>query len=294
MNLTQLKTFCSVARTKSFTVSAAELMISQPAVSRQIAGLEEEICARLFIREHNTLALTPAGQHLYEELPSRLEELEALFFSVYLLGTGKRKRLKIGFLKEHILSPQLIAVMREMRNENYYMTIQQYDFNNLEKALDNHDIDAAIAFLWADNAFEGCRRQSLATESLCLAVNHDYAPEIPKIIDLKFLEEFSALRPVMVPKVSAFPQSQRAWVSARIAGLWKGVLEESPDGIVPMVQTGIGSALVAQSHILCREPSVDMIPLEFLSPVQIFAFWKADNKNESVGDFIDRFSKQLE
>ena len=46
MNLTQLKTFCSVARTKSFTASAAELMISQPAVSRQIAGLEEEICAR--------------------------------------------------------------------------------------------------------------------------------------------------------------------------------------------------------------------------------------------------------
>lgn len=89
MNIMQLKTFCSVARTLSFTASAAELMISQPAVSRQIAGLEEEIGAKLFIREHNTLQLTPAGSQLYEELPGKLEEMETLFFSVHLLGIGK-------------------------------------------------------------------------------------------------------------------------------------------------------------------------------------------------------------
>ena len=86
MNSFQLKTFCSVARTLSFTASAAELMISQPAVSRQIANLEEEIGAKLFIREHNTLTLTAAGMQLYEELPGKLEELGALFFSVHLLG----------------------------------------------------------------------------------------------------------------------------------------------------------------------------------------------------------------
>ena len=69
MNIIQLKTFCSVARTLSFTASAAELAISQPAVSRQISGLEEEIGAKLFVREHNTLFMTPAGRFLYEKLP---------------------------------------------------------------------------------------------------------------------------------------------------------------------------------------------------------------------------------
>ena len=75
LNIIQLKTFCSVARTLSFTASAAELAISQPAVSRQIAALEEEVGAKLFLREHNVLFLTPAGRLLYEKLPEKLAEL---------------------------------------------------------------------------------------------------------------------------------------------------------------------------------------------------------------------------
>lgn len=264
-------------------------MISQPAVSRQIAGLEEEMGARLFVREHNTLLLTPAGRHLYENLPRKLEELEALFFSVHLLDIGKIRRLKLGVLRDQILPPRLIGIMRSMRDESYYMTIQQYDFNSLEKALENHDIDVAVSILWVDEAFKGCGRLILGEEALCLAVNRDYAPKLPKELDRKALEAFSSIRPVMVPRASSFPRSQMNAVAAQMSKLWPGIIEEAQDGIVPMVQTGIGSALVNESHVLSREPSVELRPLDFLAPVKFGAFWMKDGKNSSVDDFISRW-----
>lgn len=293
MNIIQLKTFCSVARTLSFTASATELAISQPAVSRQISGLEEEIGAKLFVREHNTLLLTSAGRLLYEKLPEKLEDLETLFFSVHLLGIGKKRRLKLGVLCDQILDKQLIDIMRGMRDENYYMTIQTYDFIGLERALENHDIDIAVSLCWSEHAFAECHKLSIAKQKLCLAINRDYTPEIPKEIDRETLGKFSKLRPVMVPEISSYPHSQRIEMTERMAKLWSGIIEEAMTCIVPMVQTGIGSALVNEMHVLSREASVDLIPVEFLEPIEFAAFWMKDNDNESITDFIRRLNKTV-
>ena len=288
MNIMQLKTFCSVARTLSFTASAAELMISQPAVSRQIAGLEEEIGAKLFIREHNTLQLTPAGSQLYEELPGKLEEMETLFFSVHLLGIGKKRRIKLGVLRNQQMEEEVIRVLRSMRDDNYYVTVQQYDFKELEHAVINQEIDAAVSLLWVEDAFEGCKRKVLKEESLCLAVNREYAPEIPKELTREALTEFSRIRPVMIPKTSSFARSQLASVTARIAQFWPGVMEEEQDCIVPMLQTGIGSALINENHVLAKEEAVELTRIDFLAPVQTAVLWSGNRKNEAVEDFISR------
>ena len=286
LNIIQLKTFCSVARTLSFTASAAELAISQPAVSRQIAALEEEVGAKLFLREHNVLFLTPAGRLLYEKLPEKLAELETLFFSVHLLGIGKNRRLKLGVLRDQILDAHLIKIMRCMRNENYFMTIQSYDFIGLERALENHDIDVAVCLKWAKSAFSGCKKLKINEQKLCLAVNRDYTPEIPTILDRTSLCAFSKIRPVMVPEISSYPKRQRIEVTEHMAMLWQNIMEEATSCIVPMVQTGIGSALVNEQHVLSQEASVEMIPIDFLKPMEMYAFWIEDSVNQSIPDFI--------
>ncbi len=60
------------------------------------------------------------------------------------------------------------------------------------------------------------------------------------------------------------------------------------DSIVPMVQTGIGSALVNEQHVLSRENSVEMFPLEFLEAVPVELFWLEERQNESIADFVGR------
>ncbi|AQG82450.1 transcriptional regulator [Spirosoma montaniterrae] len=57
----RLKVFAAVARNQSFTRAAAELSLSQPAVTKQIKNLEDLLGARLFDRKGNTILTTPEG-----------------------------------------------------------------------------------------------------------------------------------------------------------------------------------------------------------------------------------------
>jgi LysR family nitrogen assimilation transcriptional regulator len=66
MDIRELRTFLQVARAGSFSRAAAELHIAQPALSRQIAKLEAEIGAQIFIRYGRGVRLTAAGARLLE------------------------------------------------------------------------------------------------------------------------------------------------------------------------------------------------------------------------------------
>jgi LysR family transcriptional regulator, glycine cleavage system transcriptional activator len=70
-----LRGFESAARHLSFTRAAAELFITQSAVSRQIQALEVFLGAPLFERRHKALALTPAGQAYYRTVAATLDQL---------------------------------------------------------------------------------------------------------------------------------------------------------------------------------------------------------------------------
>ena len=67
MKLVRLRYFVAVAEELSFTRAAAKLRIAQPALSRQIRTLENEVGVELLVREGRAIKLTPAGEVLYEE-----------------------------------------------------------------------------------------------------------------------------------------------------------------------------------------------------------------------------------
>lgn len=62
MNLTQIRTFISVASNRSFAKAAKQLFITQPAISQQISRIEEELGFALLIRDRHSVQLTPAGE----------------------------------------------------------------------------------------------------------------------------------------------------------------------------------------------------------------------------------------
>lgn len=70
-----LKGFESAARLLSFTKAAAELFVTQSAVSRQVQTLEDQLGTRLFERGHRQIRLTPAGQSLYRATAEALRLL---------------------------------------------------------------------------------------------------------------------------------------------------------------------------------------------------------------------------
>ncbi|MCW2841182.1 MAG: LysR family transcriptional regulator [Aeromicrobium sp.] len=96
MDLRALKSFVVVARTESVTEAANEILISQPALTRQIQALERELRLTLFDRARGRLTLSAAGREL---LPQAMDVLaaSARFGSVAgYLAAGRLDRIAIS------------------------------------------------------------------------------------------------------------------------------------------------------------------------------------------------------
>ncbi len=76
MELHRLKTFVRVAEIGSLSGASDVLRIAQPALSRQIRLLEEEVGQKLFTRSHAGMRLTPAGGELLARVAGLLRQLE--------------------------------------------------------------------------------------------------------------------------------------------------------------------------------------------------------------------------
>src|SRR5947209_18569457 len=70
-----LRGFESAARHLSFTRAAAELFLTQSAVSRQVQALEEYLGVPLFERRHKALVLTEAGHTYYRTVAHSLDQV---------------------------------------------------------------------------------------------------------------------------------------------------------------------------------------------------------------------------
>ena len=78
IELKQLRYFIAVAEHSSFVQAAQNLYITQPALSRAIAKLEEELGASLVERTTRSIRLTAAGQELYRRAIGLLHEANGL------------------------------------------------------------------------------------------------------------------------------------------------------------------------------------------------------------------------
>src|SRR5882724_9510503 len=77
MELHQLRYFCAVAETGSFSRAAEQSHVSQPSLSQQIMKLEDELGARLFDRLGRSVRLTELGKTFLPRARTVLRELEA-------------------------------------------------------------------------------------------------------------------------------------------------------------------------------------------------------------------------
>lgn len=126
-------TFYITASFKSFLEASKTLHISQPALSKSMKKLEEQIGATLFLRTKKGISLSADGKLLYEKIASSmktLEEASSLFIT--------KKSIRIGTsttLVNHYLSPFIIAYRKKYPDVQFHIISRpssQY-FDMLEK-----------------------------------------------------------------------------------------------------------------------------------------------------------------
>lgn len=122
-NLTKYKIFLSVAENKSISKAAAQLYISQPAVSITIRKLEENLNTTLFIRKSKGVELTEKGRLLYDQAKKALGMLsdieKSLRFPRY---TGYLRIASSSVLCKHFLMPYLKAFSGSYPNTDLAVT----------------------------------------------------------------------------------------------------------------------------------------------------------------------------
>lgn len=96
MELRRLRTFVAVAELGTVSKAALRLRITQPALSRQIGDLEQELGLRLFDRVGRGLALTAIGEQLLGDCRGILGQVGSLGERVELLRRGDRGVLKVA------------------------------------------------------------------------------------------------------------------------------------------------------------------------------------------------------
>ncbi len=148
MDLTALQAFIAVADAGSFSRAADALFLTQPAVSKRIAALEEDLHARLFDRLPRSAELTEAGRALLPHARRVLGELEASRQAVADLAGRVGGRLRIG-TSHHVGLHRLPPILRrftasypDVELDLHFMDSEQACF-----AVDRGDLELAVVTL---------------------------------------------------------------------------------------------------------------------------------------------------
>lgn len=96
MDFLQLSYFVEVAEQQSFTKAAQKLSISQPALSRQISNLEEELGIRLFARSATGIKITEEGQLALDQVRDLLYHYRTLSDTLSEISSGGSRKLSLG------------------------------------------------------------------------------------------------------------------------------------------------------------------------------------------------------
>lgn len=114
MELHQLRYFVAVAELKSFTRAAERCEVTQPSLSQQIAKLEQNLGTTLVDRSARRIALTPAGERLYERAAAILSQVDEAQ-QVVCEGANLPPHLRVGAIPTiapYLLPPVLKAFER--------------------------------------------------------------------------------------------------------------------------------------------------------------------------------------
>ncbi|MEE8807595.1 MAG: LysR family transcriptional regulator [Lactimicrobium sp.] len=120
MNTTQLLCFTTLARTLNYGQTAIRLTLTQPAVSKQIQSLENELGTKLFIRSTHQVALTEAGRRFLPDAASMLRSYEDAMAIARNIKEQAEISLRIAYTDSHI-SSFLASVLQPVLAHNSHI-----------------------------------------------------------------------------------------------------------------------------------------------------------------------------
>jgi DNA-binding transcriptional LysR family regulator len=142
MELRHLRYFTAVVQWKGYREASRRLYVAQPAISRTVSDLEEELGLKLFSRVKRLARLTPEGEAFYAEAVRTLTQADFAINTAKRAATGEIGKLSIGFLGSatYVFLPELVRTFKA-QHSGIRLTLQELTPLQQEVAFDKGQID---------------------------------------------------------------------------------------------------------------------------------------------------------
>jgi DNA-binding transcriptional LysR family regulator len=293
VELRHLRYFVVVGEEEHFGRAADRLHVVQPALTRQVRQLEEEIGCALFERLKKGVRLTEAGRSFLEEARQLLSELERGIDRTRLVAQGKVGRLRVGFADTATYSGELPSILRNFRARWPDVRLELFPSSSVVagEQLREQKVDVAFVYILPTNLRElKSRRISIEQWVLALSRAHPLVKsKRVRLADLKG-EPF-----VWFPRTVAPLLYDRVLSACHAAGVTLNIVQEgnSLTTILSLVAGGIGLSFAIKSAARTKPDMVVLREIEDLRlTIDFFVIWRDDNKLPALQKFIEAVRKQ--
>jgi DNA-binding transcriptional LysR family regulator len=289
MNLRRLKYFVTVAEEENLHRASVRLHVAQPALTRQIRLLEEELGTTLFNRLPRGITLSAAGHAFLEDARQILRLTDQAHKRAHAVAGGHMGTLRVGFHDAAHFYPVLRNVFTSFRSEFanvHFRFVSSSSEQQLESLLAK-DLDAGFIYRW-DQAPDGFEYLSLARDSLALALseNHKLAQKPSVTVDDLRSEPF-----IWGDTVAYHGHTEAIMRACAAIGFTPRVWHEglsSLSAMINLVATGLGLAILPK-QIITTSRTIVMRPIEALEyPVELLLVWRAENSSAALANFVQQ------
>ena len=279
VHLRDLRYFTAVAEELHFRKAAERLFVSQPVLSRQIARLEQDLKARLFIRDRRSVQLTSAGEALLHHTRHLLEDWDAATKEVTTLARKEQSVLVIG-LQTGVGRGMLHTLTQALNAIQWRPELHQVAWNDATAGVEAGDCDAGFAWL-GTTINPRCDYVVVAEEPIMLAVNSQH--RLAGRRQASFAE-------ISNEPLVALPESAKElrsfWLAehARHGSPAPIACEAATaDEALENVAAGTGSVFIsAGNSVLYAREGVHFLDVPDLPPARLAFLWRADDNRDVI------------
>lgn len=290
MNITQMKYFITAAKCLNFTKAAEILFITQPALSRQISAIEQELNMQLFVRTNRYVRLTPPAEILLEEFERIYNDYNLAVAKARNSFQGLSGDLNIGVLEGMYVGDLFPGILQHLAEfyPNIKINLRTYSFNDLIKKLYQNELDIIFTLY-----FDIKDREMLRYQIIEKTKDHVVVHKNHRLADAKYvkLSDFKDDTIIMVSTEDSEESPRLILDACETAGFTPKVrFASSLSEEMLWVEAGVGVCILDSRNMLYRNPSVRFLDVDMISDPSLTMAWNENNYNPMKKVFIENFN----
>ena len=287
MDIQQIKNFLVLCETLNFRKAAEQINIVQPALSRQIQLLENEVGALLFNRSKRTVILTEAGIFFQKETNRIVEDLNKTITRTAELHNGEAGEIRVTHASSamNTVVPSFLVKVKDKWPNLKTIAQETSNFQQIEMLLARKsDIGIAPNILVPPEI----NAKTLYKENFVLILPNDHPLSRSRFTDLSVLKNETFILPQLstgIGYVEAILQIFQGF------GFKPKVAHESAHsiGVLRLVEAGLGISIEPVSSVRGTNMNIKLIELKNLpQKVTMTLFWLRE-REEELSRFINMF-----